>query len=91
MKKSLRTPYRPLAQLCRRFHEQYFVKNWKPNTPPSFEILENDENAIHKIKYKQFVVKTVSPDNTLIMKDKTIIKVKAIRMTENNVVIRGKV
>ena len=33
MKKSLRTPYRPLAQLRRRLYEQYFVKSWKPNIP----------------------------------------------------------
>ena len=33
MKKCLRTPFRPLAQFCRRLHEQYFVKNRKPDVP----------------------------------------------------------
>ena len=46
MKKCLRTPFRPLAQLCRRLHEQYFVKNTKPDVPSLIEIIEGDENSV---------------------------------------------
>ena len=91
IKKYLRTPYRPLAQLCRRLHEQFFVKNTKPAVPPLFEILEGNEIGITKIKYKQFEIRTTSPNNTILMKDKTVIKVKKMRVIDDNIEIRGKV
>lgn len=87
MKKYLRTPFRPLAQLCRRLHEEYFVKNRKPAVPPLFEVLKEDENGIRKIRYMEFVIANASPDNNLLMKDKTVVKVKSIRINENNVEI----
>lgn len=59
IKKKLRTPNRPLAQVCRRLLEERAVKSTKKvTTPPCFEILSTSANGDIKklnLKEKQFL------------------------------------
>lgn len=91
MKKCLRTANKPLAQLCRRLHEHTFLKNAKPNVPEIMEILEETDNSILKLRYKQFVITNSSPNNVILLKDKSIVRVSGIILTEDNVMISGNV
>lgn len=39
LKKHIRTPYKPLSQLCRRLHEEKLIKKNKPQLPKNLEVL----------------------------------------------------
>lgn len=91
MKKCLRTANKPLAQLCRHLHEHSFVKNSKPAVPEIMEILNETENSILKLRYKQFVITNSSPNNVILLKDKTVVRVSEIILTDDNVMIIGNV
>ena len=91
LKRLLRTPHRPLAQLCRRLHEQKITKNEKPTVPRLVEILQKNDEDIVKIMYKRFTITNMSPNNVLLLKDKTIFEVLKISMNDDNIDISGKV
>lgn len=56
----LRTSFRRLAQLCRRFHAKISLRNEKVKLPPAVNIIKVARNGrIKEIKYKQFVIRTL--------------------------------
>lgn len=73
LKKQLRTPHRPLAQVCRRLYEQSFVNIKKPKVPQVLEILEFTDDDIVKIQHKQYILSVVSPNNVVLLKNKTVL------------------
>lgn len=78
--------------MCRRPYEQSFVKSRKPNVPVLLEILEEDtESNILKVRYKTCTITNAFPDNTLLMKDKTVVEVGKISLRENKIQIEGEV
>lgn len=93
IKKYLRTPHRPLAQLCRRLYEKKVMnaKN-KPQLPPVYVILKTIGNDIKLIRFKQFLLSTSLPDNMVILHDGTVVSVeKIIQSPELGLTIKGRI
>lgn len=78
IQKQLRTAYRPLAQLCRRLHEQSLLRKKKINLPPIIEITRIRRQQVREIKYKQLAISTSSPNNVILLNNGIIMKVQKI-------------
>lgn len=93
LKKYIRTANRPLAQLCRRFHEVKVIFSLKKATIPSLiQVLKIKKNRITSIMFKEATITNASPNNTILMSDDTILEVKNIsRGANDNFTIRGDV
>ncbi|XP_067206952.1 uncharacterized protein [Linepithema humile] len=89
IKKVLRTGHRPLAQLCRRMHESHFANFKKVTFPPSVTILRkgrterNGSILVKKIKYKQVIITTKSPNNTVLLNNKILMNIDAMHVPPN--------
>ena len=91
MNKNIQTALRPPAQLCRILHEEYFVKNNKAVMPPEIEILKSVGNVHSKIKYKEYIFTSKSPDNLVMLKNGIILKVETFSGPTRSVSMQGKV
>lgn len=90
IKKYLRTPNRQLAQLCRRLFEKKSVNIYrKPGLPPMYEIIKIVRNEITQIKFKQFIISTSIPNNTILLKNGRIISVEKIIRNPERLVVEG--
>lgn len=81
IKRLIRSGNRPLAQVCRRLHEQFFYRNNIPAIPKKIEILKRDKknkNKILKLKYNRFTLTNKSPDNIVLLKNNTCFKITGI-------------
>lgn len=74
---------KPLAQLCRRLHEEYFAKNNKTTPPPEIKILKSAGDTILKIRYKEYYFSNKSPDNLVLLKNGEILKIEKIYIRES--------
>lgn len=81
IKNTLRSPHNVAPQLARRMHEKKLCLNEKPSLP-SIEILQQTNEEIKKLKYKQITITTKSPDNTVILNNKNICRIKKIYVTD---------
>lgn len=91
IKKHLRTPNRQLSQLCRRLFEKKSANiHRKPQFSPIYEILKTVRNDIKQIKFKQFIISTSIPDNTVLLKDGRIISVEKINENPERLVVEGR-
>ena len=91
MKKWLRTPNRPLSQLCRRFHEQKILKIKKPILPPNLEILKRKETYVEEIKFKEVTISNSSPDNMVLLEDDTVVEVQRMFGSLTNLEFEGQI
>lgn len=92
IKKLLRTSNRPLPQVCRRLFEKKTINmHKKVQLPPAYEILKTVGNDIKKIKFKQFIISTTVPDNTILLKDGTIINVEKIIRKTASFALQGQI
>lgn len=100
MKKMLRSGNRPLAQLCRRIHESSCFQTEKVTLPPVVEIIKKQNPVepsgripISKIKYKQAVLSTKKPNNTVYLNDKRIMLIDTMYIPpnrrENDIILTG--
>ena len=78
IQKYLRTAYRPLAQICRRLYEESLLEKKKPVLPLLVEVIKVSGNNIKEIQYKQMIISTSTPNNSVILNDDTIVKVTKI-------------
>ena len=58
--------------------------------PQLVEMLEIIDKDIVKIMYKRFTITNMSPDNVLLLKDKTIFEALKISINDKNIDINGK-
>ena len=86
MKRLLRRPNRPLPQVCRRLYEKSTLEIKKNVTiPPIIEILHNDpENNVTKVRYKEFTISNVTPNNMILLKNGTIASVRRMFLDHGN-------
>ena len=91
MKQKIRTALRPLAQLCRRLYEEYFVKVTKVVLPPQIEILKSKNDVPLKIRYKEYIVSTASPDNVVLLNDGKVFKVERIHGSLQSIILDGRI
>ena len=93
LKKYVRTANRPLAQLCRRLHELKLLSRRKEvKIPTLIEVLKEKQRQITEIKYKNCIITTKSPNNVILTKDDTILKIKSIiRDPDENILVKGEV
>lgn len=92
MKRKLRTATKPLAQLCRRLYEEYINKPKKVQIPPTIEILKSTDAENHtKIKYKENIISTKSPDNIVLLSNKKVFKVRKIYGPIENLSMEGRI
>lgn len=86
IKKYLRTPYRPVAQLCRRLYESSLTSKTKSKINSLFEVIKiSKNNQIKEILFKnKFTISTSYPDNMILTNDQNIIKIHEIVQTENH-------
>ena len=88
----LRSSNRCLAQVCRRFHEEDVRNKSKKQTlPPEVEVLRKVRDKILQIKYKQNVISTASPNNTVLLENNVVLEVKEILSTEDSFQIKGNI
>ncbi|KYQ53228.1 hypothetical protein ALC60_07631, partial [Trachymyrmex zeteki] len=78
IKSLIRSGNRPLAQLCRRIHERFFISEEKITLPLSVEILKQSSICIKKIRYKNFIITIKSPNNTIILINGKILQINSI-------------
>ncbi|XP_043467986.1 uncharacterized protein LOC122502137 [Leptopilina heterotoma] len=89
LKRKIRTPNRPLAQVCRRMFEEKSVNDKKANRPPEIQILKKKKSNILKIKYKEYTFTTKEPDNVVMLKNKKFLQIRKIRETRYGIQIDG--
>lgn len=81
----LRTLHRPLAQLCRRLHEKNLRNKCKRTVLPTIlEILKFRQGEIQEIKYKGSIISVHSPNNVVLLGDKTIFEIEKIAKSNSN-------
>ncbi|XP_043463669.1 uncharacterized protein LOC122499400 [Leptopilina heterotoma] len=87
----LRTPHRPLAQICRRVHELQSIDPPKPQKPYKIQILKSVDTEILKLRYKEYTLTTESPDNVVLLKDGSIFEIKCINKINEGMEIQGNI
>ncbi|XP_074096108.1 LOW QUALITY PROTEIN: uncharacterized protein LOC141525491 [Cotesia typhae] len=101
IKKLLRSGNKPLAQLCHRFNEISMSISSKPQLTETIKILKEyindgiDEIIIKRIKFKNILLTTKSPNNTVLLKNNEVLEInKIFRLSTDNcmlIKINGKI
>ncbi|XP_043473225.1 uncharacterized protein LOC122505576 [Leptopilina heterotoma] len=89
LKVKLRSPLKPLAQICRRLHEEANVINQKGKISPAIDVLKAKQNNILKIKFKEYTLTAKEPDNIVLLKNRKFLKIKKIVKNRDDIEIRG--
>ena len=95
----IRSGNRPLAQVCRRLHERFYMDFKKPKLPPTINILKagyvdpNGLQLITKLIYKGLIISKKSPNNGVLLSNETILQIKNMykRRDENIIEIQGNI
>ena len=82
----IRTPYRPVAQVCRRLQERKTFDIKRPVIPLPFNIIKSETTNLNtncifvfKLNVKGiFTITTVEPNNTVLLVDKTVVRINNI-------------
>lgn len=94
LKRYLRSGNKPLAQLCRRLHEEYSVIDQKAQVPKTLEIIKcSKTNSSHilQIRFKNFFLSTLPPNNIVLLKNQECYKIEKIVLeTHAHILIEGK-
>ncbi|XP_043478136.1 uncharacterized protein LOC122508698 isoform X2 [Leptopilina heterotoma] len=86
----LRTSVRPLAQVCRRLHEEDMQQiSKKPIALKNFEILETKNDEILKINYQKYEISTKSPNNIVLLTNDVVLNIEKIFKVNNEYKISG--
>ncbi|XP_043480336.1 uncharacterized protein LOC122510016 isoform X2 [Leptopilina heterotoma] len=91
LKKLIRTPHRPLAQLCRRLYERNIAIKEKVEIPPLFQILKRNEDSIEQIKYKETTISTSEPNNIVLSENDTVLQIRTIFETAEGIKFEAQV
>lgn len=89
LKNMIRSGNKPLAQICRRLHETFFINTEKATVPPTIQVLRKlKEDAfgnvlIKTIKYKESILTTKSPNNTVLLHNNKILQINKIYAPAN--------
>lgn len=81
LKNMIRSGNKPLAQICRRLHETFFINTEKATVPPTIQVLRKlKEDAfgnvlIKTIKYKESILTTKSLNNTVLLHNNKILQI----------------
>lgn len=84
IKHLLRSGNRPLAQICRRLHEMFFLSSQRAIPEPKVQILRQllpdrmRKIVIKRIKIEGTILTTKTPDNTVLLKDGTLLEIESI-------------
>ncbi|KYN50560.1 hypothetical protein ALC57_05601 [Trachymyrmex cornetzi] len=92
MRKLIRTPNKPLEQICRRLEEKKYFNLKKPTIPKLFVVLKQNNNylqeniiVIEKIKLRGlFTISHKRPDNCILLQDHRILLIKKIFYYEHD-------
>ncbi|KYN01715.1 hypothetical protein ALC62_07489, partial [Cyphomyrmex costatus] len=92
MRKLIRTPNKPLEQICRRLEEKKFFNLKKPTIPKLFVVLKQNDNYlqeniifIEKIKLRGlFTITHKRPDNCILLEDYRTLLIKKIFYYEHD-------
>lgn len=90
LKRKLRTPNRPLAQVCRRLFEESSVKRSKKVTLPlNLEILSSTASGeIEKIKFKDTLISKHSPNNMVLLSNNNVVTVNEMFVDNDNLMLK---
>lgn len=93
IKKKLRTPKRPLAQVRRRLYEERYVKSKKTVTLPQLlKVLATAANHdVIKIRFNETTITTNSPNNMILLRNGNIISAKRMFFDNENLQLQGKI
>lgn len=92
LKNKIRTPYKPLAQLCRRLDESQKLNNKKPQLPEKLVVNTDKKGNIKSLKFDgKFILKTCRPDNCVILENGNLLYVKKIFSVFNTVFVSGNI
>lgn len=89
MKKLLRSGNKPLLQICRRYNEISCIHQAQPNVSSGIKVLKKSscQNSgkinIKKLEYKDVLLTTKSPNNTVLLFNGSIIQINNIYLPEN--------
>lgn len=89
IKKKIRSPYRLLAQICRRNHESRNLDT-KAKLIPEIEVLKRGAgNGITKLRYKGKYLATKRPDNIILLKNNHIMEIQRIFQENGDISMQG--
>lgn len=89
IKKLLRNGNKPLSQICRHFNEISCIHEAQPKTSSRIKILKksNCEHSgkinIKRLRFKNVLITTKSPNNTVLLSNDKIIQINNIYLPEN--------
>lgn len=98
IKKLVRTPNQPLAQICRRLNEQSFISIERPMPQDRVQIIKKSQEIVNgevnvlKLRYIEFILTTDSPNDVVLLVDKRIVKITKMFVSEqslNDVKFKG--
>ena len=72
----IRSPFQPLAQVYRRLHELFTIDPLKPQKPYRIQILKAVGDRVLKLRYKQYILASKSPDNFVMPLNKKLFKIR---------------
>lgn len=86
----IRTPHRPLSQICRRLHELNKIDPPIPSSLPfRIQILKWNDTNILKVKYREYILTTEKPDNFVMLQNNTLLRIIRITRTPESIEIEG--
>ena len=86
----VRTPFKPLVQVCRRRDEQKQLGDNKPQLPEKVSVETDKQGNIKYLKFlNRFIVKTKRPDNCVILQSNKILYVTKIFILHNTIFFTG--
>ena len=90
LKKLVRTPNRPLEQVCRRLHEKSFIPTERAMPNDKYTILKrsseivNGHVHVYKLKYTEFTLTNNTPNDVILLRDNRIMKITKIFFAEES-------
>ncbi|XP_016843693.2 uncharacterized protein LOC103316575 isoform X1 [Nasonia vitripennis] len=87
---TLRSPKHLLAQYCRRLQEKQTFAKKVVSVPPQLEVLGYKKKKVFKIKYKGMILSSAHPNNTVLLRDKSVAEICQFNCTEDVVSIEVK-
>ncbi|KAL7291243.1 hypothetical protein TKK_0014852 [Trichogramma kaykai] len=89
IKKILRSPHHTLAQYCRRIHEEREILELKAKLPADLIIIKERKTiGLISIKYQQQFLSIKHPNNTVLLKNKSVVKIIEMFHNDNSVILK---
>ncbi|XP_067204162.1 uncharacterized protein [Linepithema humile] len=100
IKQKIRSGKHPLAQLCHRYSELWSIDSVKKNPPPTItiekfgRILSSGDVLVKKLKWKNVVLSTKEPNNTILLHNDKVVKITDMYIPSmkeiNDIIIVGR-